>query len=204
MGHPTSLGSYAVILFLLAVGASEPKQPTNYEVFCAQADTLARNTIAVLASQDVKYVCLKFGSRDADVLVQQKVVEALLKSNFHVAVTDSPLIPLLRIAVPVVGVSYSAPVTSHIFGSSDVIRTIRSAYDVEVADRGQVRFARSYSFVFSDTVKESQISSLESGSYSFLRGKVVSGSFLDTMLQPILFVASAAVVVYLFFTLRGS
>lgn len=204
MRHPSSLGSCAVVMLLLTAGVSEPKQPTNYEVFCAQADTLARSAIAVLVRQDVRRVSLKFGSRDADVLVQQKVMEALLKNNFHVSVADSPSIPLLRVAVPVVGVSYSAPVTSHIFGASDVIRTIRSSFDVELADRGQVRFARSYSYVFSDTVKESQVSSLESGSYGFLHGKVVTGSFLDTMLQPILFVASAAVIVYLFFTLRGS
>lgn len=204
MRHPYSLGAYASFIILLAAGVSEPKQPTNYEVFCAQADTLAKNAVAVLTNQNVKSVYLRFGSREADILVQQKVVEALLKRHFHVKITDSSSIPLLKIEVPVVGVSYSAPVTSHIFGSSDVIRTIRSAYDLELADRGQVRFASSYSYVYSDTVNESRISSLESGSYSFLHGKVVTGSFLDTMLQPILFVASAAVVVYLFFTLRGS
>ncbi|MCL5266942.1 MAG: hypothetical protein M1469_02425 [Bacteroidetes bacterium] len=204
MRYPTSSGAFAIIILLLASNISQSREPTNYEVFCAQVDTLAQSAMKALTSQDVKLVYLKFGSRDVEVLVHQRIVEALLKNSFHVSMTDSSAVPSLRVAVPLVGVSYSAPVASHIFGSSDVVRTIRSAYDVEIADRGQIRFAKSYTFVFSDTVKENQISTLESGSYSFLRGKIVSGSFLDTMLQPLLFVASAAVVVYLFFTLRGS
>ncbi len=57
---------------------------------------------------------------------------------------------------------------------------------------------------FSDTVSESEIPDLEAGSYVFLHGRIESRSVLDTILQPVLFVASAAVIVYLFFTLRGS
>ena len=204
MRYPTCSGTFAIVILLLANNVSQSRELTNYEVFCAQVDTLALSAMKVLASQDVKLVYLKSGSRDVDVLVHLKITEALLKNSFHVVTTDSSAVPLLRVTVPLIGVSYSAPVTAHIFGASDVIRTIRSAYDVEIADRGQVRFAKSYSYVYSDTVKESQISALESGSYNFLRGKVLTGSFIDTMLQPLLFVASAAIVVYLFFTLRGS
>ena len=103
-----------------------------------------------------------------------------------------------------VQVAYSSPVASHIFASSDVERTIQSNFDIELSDSCEITVAKSYSFIFADTVNESEIQSLEAGSYNFLHGKVDSGGFLDTILQPILFIASGAVIVYLFFTLRGS
>ncbi len=191
-------------VLLQAGTTSKPGEQTNYEIFCAQVDTMAGSAIRVLTSQDVKSVCLKSGSRNADLLVYRRLVEALLKKRFQVTTADSSADALMQVGVPLVGVSYSAPVTSHIFGSSDVVRTIRSAYDIEIEDKGEIKFAKSFAFAYSDTVKESQIPQLEAGSYSFLTGRVVSGTFLDTMVQPLLFVASAAVVVYLFFTLRGS
>lgn len=176
---------------------------TNYEVLCAQVDTLAGSIANVLASQQIKSVCYRVGSRQIDKFVRQRIVERLLKSNLKLN-ADSSIGSSLKVMVPLVDVSYSAPVASHIFESADVVRSIRSAYDLEIVDSSQVMYAMSYSFAFSDTVKESRIPELESGSYDFLHGKSDPGGFFDTMLQPILFIASAAVVIYLFFTLRGS
>ncbi len=177
--------------------------PTNYNVLCAQVDTLAGSIADVLPGKQIRSLRYEAGTRPTDRFVRQRIVEHLLKSNIELSVSSSRG-PSLHVMVPSVNVTYSAPVATHIFGSADVVRSIRSDYDFEIADSDRIVYAKSYSFVFSDTVKESQIAELESGSYDFLRGKSDPGGFFDTMLQPILFIASAAVVIYLFFTLRGS
>jgi len=198
--------TFRVIAFVIALSigsVSQAKQYTNYEVLSAQTDTLARSIINVLVDKQIKLLGCRVGKNDIDNFVRQRIEEHLLEHNLRL-VTDSAALTYLKVTVPLVGVAYSSPVSSHIFGSSEVVRTIRSDYDVELTDSGQVAFAKSFSFVYSDTVKEDQISELESGSYDFLHGRSDPGGFFDTMLQPILFVASAVIIVYLFFTLRGS
>lgn len=192
-----------LMLMLVTDGGSQKGRPTNYDILNAQIDTLAAAVTGVLSRGHERMVWIKTGTRPVDNFVRQRIIENLLKDKFRV-MSDSAFSMVVRIIVPLVEVTYSAPVVSHIFGSSDVIRTIRSEYDVEISDSTQTTFAKSYSMAFSDTVSESEIPDLEIGSYAFLHGKIESKNFLDTVFQPVLFVASAAVIVYLFFTLRGS
>ncbi|HUI30841.1 MAG TPA: hypothetical protein VLX91_11530 [Candidatus Acidoferrales bacterium] len=192
-----------LLLFGLLVSSSESadKKFTNYEIFRAQVDTLSGTVVKILLSRQIGSISYRAKPGEIETFVRQKMEERLLENNLRL-VSDST--SQLRMSVPLFQVSYSPPVASHIFASPDVERMVQSAYDVEISDSGEVKIAKSFSFAFSDTVNESDIPNLETGSYGFLRGKIDPGGFLDTILQPILFLASAAVLVYLFFTLRGS
>ena len=203
MRHHFTSGAFFVVSVLLISSALQARKLTNYDVVSAQVDTLVQSVAKVLVEHQIKSLYCKTNTREVDTFVRQRIIESLLKNNFHL-MTDSSSAPSLKVTVPLVEVSYSAPVASHIFGSSDVVRRVRSVYEVEITDSSQIKFADSFSYAFADTVKEGEIPELESGSYGFLHGKIDSGSFFDTMLQPLLFIASAAVIVYLFFTLRGA
>lgn len=203
MGYQPLLVTLVLMTTLETSNGLQKGRPTNYDVLNSQIDTLAVAVTGVLSDGHDRMICVKTGTRPVDNFVRQRIIEYLLRDKFRV-MGDSRCSEVVRIIVPLVEVTYSAPVVSRIFGSADVIRTIRSEYDVEISDSSQTTFAKSYSMAFSDTVSESKIPDLETGSYSFLHGKIEGTSFLDTVLQPVLFVASAAVIVYLFFTLRGS
>ncbi len=197
------LGTIMLTLVFLTNNGSPKGKPTNFRILETQIDSLAVLVTGVLSGGHAQSVYLRTGSRTVDDFVRQRLIENLMRNKFQVA-RDSAASAIIRVLVPLVKVEYSAPVASHIFGASDVMRTVRSEYDVEISDSARVSFAKSFSIVFRDTVSEGDIPDLEAGSYSFLHGRVESRSFLDTVLQPVLFVASAAVIVYLFFTLRGS
>lgn len=203
MRNQSLLGTLT-LLFVFATGSGSPEvRPTNFEVFSAQVDSLSLAVTRLLTAEHDSSVTVKAGSRTIDDLVRQRVIERLLNHNFSVSEVGS-VGTVVRLHIPVFIVNYSSPVSSHIFGASDVVRTMKSEYDVEVSDSGRVAFAKSFQMAYSDTVSESDIPALESGTYNFLRGRLDSRSLFDTVLQPVLFVASAAVIVYLFFTLRGS
>ncbi len=203
MRYQPVLGTMTLILFLASGDGSARGRPTNLDVFGRQADTLAAKIVSELRNDNVTSLVLESGSRSTDRFVRQNLLERLLNDKFTV-LEDSANLPVVRVGVPLMEVSYSAPVKSHIFGASDVLRSIRSEYDAEISDGGRVVFAKSLTLSFKDTVSESEIPKLEAGSYSFLHGRIESTAFLDTVFQPVLFVASAAVIVYLFFTLRGT
>ncbi|MCL4540524.1 MAG: hypothetical protein M1378_13150 [Bacteroidetes bacterium] len=196
-------GTLILTLVLVADNGSRKGKPTNYDILNSQVDTLAATVIGVLAHEHGRSVYVKTGTRAVDNFVRQRLLQNLLRDKFRV-MNDTASSSVVRVLVPLVEVNYSEPVTSHIFGSSDVIRTLRSEYDVEVSDSARVTFARAFTMAFRDTVSENEIPDLEKGSYDFLHGRLEEKNFLDTVFQPVLFVASAAVIVYLFFTLRGS
>ncbi len=197
------LGTMVLILALASGNVSAAGRPTNLDIFERQLDTLSAKVASVLRNDNVTSLMLESGSRSADMFVRQNLLEHLLNDKFTV-LNDSATASVVRVGVPLMEVSYSAPVKSHIFGASDVLRSMRSEYDVEISDSGRVAFAKSFAMSFQDTVSESEIPELEVGSYGFLHGRIESTAFLDTVFQPVLFVASAAVIVYLFFTLRGT
>lgn len=203
MRYQPLLGTMALILFLAAGNDSSARRPTNFDIFNRQLDTLSAKVASALKNDNVTSLVLETGPRSVDGFVRMKLLEHLLKDKFTI-LEDSASTSVVRVNVPLLEVSYSAPVKSHIFGSSDVVRSMRSEYDVEISDGGKVAFAKSFTLSFQDTVSESEIPELEAGSYNFLHGRIESRAFLDTVLQPVLFVASAAVIVYLFFTLRGT
>jgi hypothetical protein len=203
MRHRPLFGTVLVTIVFLANNGLHGEKPTNYQVLNAQVDSLSVSVVSVISREGAKSVSLSTASRSIDNFVRQRLLEKLLRDKIQVT-SDSTVSPAIRIFVPLVEVTYSAPVASHIFSSSDVRRTVRSDYDVEISDGARINFAKTFSMAFSDTVSESEIPDLEAGSYVFLHGRIESRSVLDTILQPVLFVASAAVIVYLFFTLRGS
>ncbi len=203
MRYPASIGIFIFVGLFFFTSISSGQRLTNYEIFRAQVDALSGSIGKTLTDWKTKEASYQSKSGEIEMYVRQRIEEQLLGSGFRIR-QDSSSVPQLKVSVPLIKVVYSSPVASHIFASSDVERTVQSDYDIEITDSGEVKFAKSYSFVYSDTVKESEISDLESGSYSFLHGKIDPGGFFDAMFQPVLFIASAAVIVYLFFTLRGS
>jgi hypothetical protein len=203
MRYLTSLGVLTIVGVLSISGASFATRSTNYEIFCAQVDTVSDSIAKLLVSQQIKSLVFRVGSNEMEIFARQRIEERLLGDGIRILI-DSANAVKLSVSSPLVKVEYSSPVASHIFGSSDVERTVQSNYDVEISDTREIRIARSFTCVYRDTVRESEIPDLEYGSYGFLHGKADPGGFFDTMLQPVLFLASAAVVVYLFFTLRGS
>ncbi len=203
MWYQQLLGTLALLLVFVSGNGSTDRRPTNFEVLNHQLDSLSTAITSILKTEHDTSVSLETGSRSVDGLVRQKLLEKLLNDKFTV-LEDSAAATRVRVVVPLMVVTYSAPVKSRIFGSPDVIRRVNSQYDVEISDSGRVSFAKSLTLSFEDTVSESEIPGLEAGSFGFLHGRIESTAFLDTVLQPVLFVASAAVIVYLFFTLRGT
>ena len=203
MKYPTWIGVLILAGVMSLTQESLGKRLTNYEIFRAQVDTLSGSIVNFLTDRKIKSLSCRNKPGEMETFVRQKIEESLLHNNFRLLL-DSAARAELSFSVPLAQVVYSSPVSSHIFSSPDVERTIRSSYDLDIADSGEVIFAKSFSFVFTDTVNESEIGNLESGSYGFVHGTLDPGGFMETMVQPVLFLASAAVIVYLFFTLRGS
>ncbi|HEY9167388.1 MAG TPA: hypothetical protein VIS48_14630 [Candidatus Kryptonia bacterium] len=203
MKSALAISGFVIVSSLLPCASRSSDRPTNYEVVSSHIDSLVNVVTGILRKDSITSLDYRSARREIDEFVHQRVSEGLLGKGIKL-LSDSASTASMRVTVPLMEVSYSAPVSSHVFGSSDVIRSIHSEYSVEIVLKDQVAFSKSLRYSYVDTISESEITELESGSYSFLRGKFENSGILDDILQPILFVAAAGVIVYLFFTLRGS
>lgn len=107
----------------------------------------------------------------------------------------------LNFVIKRVGVNYSEPEKSGLFGKYSVERKVVIEGSVlrEGAEVKEVGFKES----FTDTVPFDKINELEDNSLSFTRGNIPEPPFFSSIIEPIIVVASAAATVYLFFTVRS-
>ena len=61
----------------------------------------------------------------------------------------------------------------------------------------------SFSYTFGDTVRFDDIKSLENSSFPFTQGEVPAEPFFSGLLEPVVAVGTAAVALFLFFTIRS-
>jgi hypothetical protein len=102
------------------------------------------------------------------------------------------------------GVYYSKPFEKSFLGKNFVTRQI------ETELRGQFYSARTEEVIkvldkkaiYADDILYGIIAEIENSNYSFTKGKRESYSFWEKIYEPVLVIASVAVVVYLFFSQR--
>jgi|GEM_PF-6713559 hypothetical protein len=193
-----------LLIFVFQYGNLRAQIRSNLRIFTLQADSFITTALGIVKSENADILSIKFDSSEAGNFIKQKFIEKALMEHLRIiADVAGDSIILATVSVPLMTVSYSTPVASHLFGSSDVVRTVRSTYSLNLLRNSRFVFAHTFSYEASDTVSEEAIKSLEIGEYNFLHGSVSSKSILNDVIQPILFAGAAAVVVYLFFVLRG-
>lgn len=202
--HGFNLASFFCVLLIFQFAKLEAQVQSNLKLFNTQADSFINAVLGIVRDENIDILSIRFDSSEAGNFIKQKFLEKALLEHLHIiAGTSSDSIALATVSVPVMMVSYSSPIASHLFGSSEVVRTVRSSYSLNLLKNSQFIYAHTFSYNTSDTISEAEIRSLEIGEYSFVHGSVSSGSIFNDVIQPILFAGAAAVVVYLFFALRG-
>ncbi|MGC8595212.1 MAG: hypothetical protein ACP5US_02450 [Candidatus Kryptoniota bacterium] len=200
---------FALVIFVFSVPLFQSCElqaqiRSNLRIFTAQADSFVTTALEIVKSKNVGVISIKFDSTETGNFIKQKFLERALIEHLTImsdGYADTAV--LAAISVPLMAVSYSSPVASHLFGSSEVVRTVRSSYSLNLLRNSKFIFARTFSYETSDTVPDAEIRSLEVGEYNFVHGSILSKSIFNDVIQPLLFAGAAAVVVYLFFVLRG-
>ncbi len=194
-----------IIAFLLlnisAGSATEVK--SNYEIL----DSLAGQTAGILCDAlaeygDNKYI-IKLPDLSAAPLIEKNVVIICRpKKILFLSNSDSSEVPVVEILINKFGIKYS----NH--PEVDFLLEREAFCEIEYLirdDNEEIIPGNPISLIFRDTIGRSSIRLIENSGYDFAKATVPEpeDSFLKQIAEPLIIISSAAIAVFLFFTVRS-
>jgi hypothetical protein len=160
--------------------------PTNLQVISSSIDSIASKSISKIYNKKIK-VESKYQP------IAEKLNAAFLSLDTNLVLTDGNSYGS-RISLDTVLISYDEATNERVIAMTAHIRTL--------ADDNIVEFLVSQTY--RDTIDLSSVSTLEDETFPFTKGVTLeSSSFWDDVLEPAVYVGSAAIIIYLLFTVRS-
>jgi len=180
-----------------------PQNLTNLEVFYKLSDSSVVNVLKVVPKESNE-IYLRLDLPEGYSVFRNKIVQDLrLQGKTVLFAKDSLLAPSLDFSIDRAKVSYSELFRHGFFGSYKAERTVTLNGNFVLASGGMVKKTDNFSFQAKDTVNYDEIRNIEDFSIPFTRGDIPSEPVFSTLWEPVVALGTAAVAVYLFFTIRS-
>lgn len=176
-----------LLIVLLASYSIGIASPTNLEVISNSIDSLSKKSIANIYNKK-----LKIHSNFSPLIDKLESSYKSLDSSYQI--TNSTQYGTL-ISLDTIQIHYN---------ETNSTRTIRIVANIQtLADDNIVDYT--IPFAYTDTIDIDNIARLEDESFPFTKGVLIQeSSFWDDAIEPVVFIGSAAVIIYLLFTVRSS
>lgn len=189
-----------VVLLKLNVNA---QVPDNLELLYRLADSSVSRIIHLLPEKGTN-VFVKADLAGDYSIFRNRILSGLQHSghNIVVAENESPSGSLF-FTVEGAKIIYSDTFRDGFLGDVKVKRDARLNVSFVIAAKGTESRAETFSLNSTDTINYDEIGSLENSAIPFTRAEIPPEPFFSTIWEPVVAIGSAAVAVYLFFTVRG-
>ncbi|MCU7495783.1 MAG: hypothetical protein HF314_06215 [Ignavibacteria bacterium] len=193
-----------LLLFLLAPAKlfSQSSPPANLEVFYKLADSSVTKVLTSLPESNSP-VYLRLDLPEGYSVFRNRIIQDLIQSGKKVLLASDSLAPSLDISIDRAKVTYSDLFRQGLFGSYESERIVSLGGSFILSSGAMVKNTGDFSFTARDTVKYDDLRGLEDISIPFTRGEIPSEPLFSTLWEPVVALGTAAVAVYLFFTVRS-
>ena len=177
----------AIFIVLIMSYSISVATPTNLEVIINSIDSLAQKSKANINNKN-----LKLHSEYSDLFDKLESSYKNLDSNYQITnlTKYGTLISLDTIQIE--------------YNTANSTRTIRLVANIQTLDDDNI-VSYTIPYIYTDTVDTDNTNQFENESYPFTKGRLIEeSSFWDDAIEPAIFVGSAAVVIFLLFTVRSS
>ncbi len=176
---------------------------TNYEIL----DSLSKLTASALCNAlsefgESRYIIKLPANSAAQLIEQNTVLNCKPDSILFLSSSDSTDIPVVEILINEFGVEYS--------NHPEIDYLLEREAFCEISfmikkNNQEIRSGRTIKFMFGDTVDRSSIRLIENSGYDFAKATVPDppDSFIKQIVEPLIIIGSAAIAVFLFFTVRS-
>ncbi|MER3329251.1 MAG: hypothetical protein RIF34_06690 [Candidatus Kapaibacterium sp.] len=175
-----------IIVFLVSCSIGNAS-PTNLEVISNSIDSLAKKSNTYIYNEKIK-----IRSNYSQLL--DKLESSYKKLDSSYQITNSSQYGTL-ISLDSIQIEYE---------EANKTRTVRLVANIQtLADDNIVDYT--IPFTYTDTIEIANLALIEDETFPFTKGKLIEhSSFWDDAIEPVIFVGSAAVIIYLLFTVRSS
>lgn len=164
---------------------------------------LLNNSIEVIKPLiDSDKIYFEFNSPSEYSLLKNRAVIKLSDSNIEILDNEEKALTKFNYSVDGVKVSYNKIFREGLFGDYLVEREIELSGSY-IISKNKIRESDTFQYTEQDSVKYGKVNSLESSSLPFTQGNLPPEPFWKGVLEPIIAVGTAAVTVFLFFSVRS-
>ena len=191
--------NFLLILFLSSCIVAQTRD--NLEIFYALVDSSGENIINNIHVPD-KNINLNINLGEAYSLFENHLMAIFQKEGYKI---NSKNISGEKISINYVldqaKVNYGEIFRKGFFGTYFLPRKIIISGNYSI--RNNSFEYKEFHYNYLDTVKVDNVKTLENISYSFTQGIVPSEPFFSSMFEPLIAIGTAAIAVFLFFTIRS-
>ncbi len=175
---------------------------TNLDVISRLIDSSAWK-ICVSDNQIQKDLCLKNNLPQIYSILNNQIVASFAKNKIEVYNKSDNLFPELNYSITSIKVNYSDLYKDGFLGGYKLTREIILDGNYSIANAGSSLSAVSFKFTSKDSIDYDSIDQIESTDLSFTHGNKPGEPMFSSLLEPAIAVCTAAVVIYLFFSVRS-
>lgn len=193
--------SWASFLLMIFSSLLHAQTITNLEVFKVLIDSSVADIVKYAADSEKDiYLNLKLGSSYSvfeDQIYKSFQIRGKKLSSVYNPLENSELSYTAENAA----VTYGENFRDGFLGEHYVSRFITLEGSYRLHNNSTI--VENFSYKSADTVRYDEIESLENTSYPFTKGAIPSEPFLSNLFEPLVAIATAAIVITLFFTVRS-
>jgi hypothetical protein len=173
----------------------------NLEIFYDLIDSSGVNVIHNLPSSD-KNLKLNLNLGEAYSLFQNHLESIFYKNGYNVNSKDSNYNKIkINYVLDQALVNYGDIFRNGFLGSYMIPRRLEISGNYSIKNDSFIYKQFHYNYL--DTVKVDNVKTLENNSYPFTKGDVPAEPFFSSLFEPLVAIGTAAIAVFLFFTIRS-
>ncbi|MGE5411988.1 MAG: hypothetical protein ACM3MI_13590 [Clostridiales bacterium] len=186
----------------MPVWAQNNRSISNLDVLYRLADSAVVGLVHKLPEQS-KNIYLKTSLNNSYSVFENRVISLIKEANKNVLTIPDSSSSSVYFTIDDAKVNYPEIFRDGFFGSYKLKREISLHGSYVIANRGAVKDSHNFSFTSEDTIVQSDVKNLENQAFPFTRGEVPPEPLFSSLLEPVVALGTAAVVIYLFFSVRS-
>ncbi len=175
----------------------------NFEILRGMAAAFTREAIEDALKHDAKKFILRISPHSSEWLFEQEFVNRTAEAGITLQKSgDSTGLPIVTVSISKFGVGYD----NYTQSSDSVVRTVSMEAASYVCKGGVISAPVRKLLSLRDTLSRKDVAALENSPYEFARGTVPPErkSIWEKTIEPLVLVATAALTVFLFFSVRSN
>jgi hypothetical protein len=172
----------------------------NLELFYSMVDSSSAAIVSTLPI-DKENLSINLITDNSFFILKERLISSLVRNKINVSSDSGKNLIAVRYAIDNAKVNYEDISREGIFGSYFVKRNLTLSGSFVILS--SKTFSNKFSFFYSDKIKLDSVKDIENGTFPFTHGELPSEPFFSSLIEPVIAVASAALTVILFFTVRS-
>ena len=194
--------SFLLTFFLILSSNNFAQNKTNLELFNTQLDSAVSKVINNLPS-NVDTINLNLTLGNSYSIFENRIIADFnsMKKQVQLNTGHFSNFTEVNFVIENATVTYGEMFRKSLFGTFYLQRILNLKGSFAILKNATK--VHNFNFSTKDTVKVSDINQIENNSYPFTKGKVPSEPFFANLYEPVIAIGTAAVAIYLFFTIRS-